>query len=456
MKQLKIKSVINYRFMSVLLVMAVILIFMVPIYFAKNAKMSTSEYPYADASNCACDLDPWGFYKRQCTSFVAWKLNTVNGVNFHNGMNGSKFGNASNWGNNARNIGLTVDNNPAVGSVAWWSSGHVAWVSSVNGSVVHIEEYNWNKDGNYHTRPISNSNKPTGYIHIADLQTLVIQVGPILYGKSSPNDAWATLTDNYSRDLQVSGSRIAYVSSNGMLVAKEDLHGAWIQEINGFDEYIITPNLLLVRIGSVLYGKERLTDAWTILTTGVTPGFTVSGSRIALRSGNVLMTKDGLHGAWKTQMTGINDFAISSSLIVVRVGSTLYGKINPDDTWATLATGVTSEYKVVGDRIALRFGDTLKVKEGLNGVWVIQYIGLDDYNISDNMLIVRVGSDLYGKATQYDTWSLLATNVPTNVRLSDQWVTFKSGDALMSKQGINGQWLTQFIQFDDYLIGTKY
>jgi len=36
-----------------------------------------------------------------------------------------------------------------VGSIAWWSSGHVAWVEAVNGSNVTIEEYNFNFTHNY-------------------------------------------------------------------------------------------------------------------------------------------------------------------------------------------------------------------------------------------------------------------------------------------------------------------
>ncbi len=45
------------------------------------AGAATGGYPYATHSSE--QVDPWGFYKRYCTSFCAWWLN-ANGVTFHN------------------------------------------------------------------------------------------------------------------------------------------------------------------------------------------------------------------------------------------------------------------------------------------------------------------------------------------------------------------------------------
>src|SRR5260370_3869934 len=73
-------------------------------------------------------IDPWGEYNRECTSYAAWMLHSVNG--FEMPFND----NASNWGTRARNLGYTVNMTPAVGSIYWTSShlGHVAWVQSVS------------------------------------------------------------------------------------------------------------------------------------------------------------------------------------------------------------------------------------------------------------------------------------------------------------------------------------
>ncbi len=134
---------------------------------------SGDDYP-AYLKNAAKDalVDPWNFYNRECTSFVAWCLNSRNNVKFTNQYLGaSRWGNAKTWGTVASSLGVRVDKNPAAGSVAWWTYGeygHVAWVSSVNGNNVSIEEYNWATTGGYGTRTIAASN-PAGYIHIADL-----------------------------------------------------------------------------------------------------------------------------------------------------------------------------------------------------------------------------------------------------------------------------------------------
>ena len=126
-------------------------------------------------------VDPWLFYNRECTSWVAWRLNHDNwglpyGKNyqFWNYYKGQHWGNANHWATAARAAGIRVDNKPAVGSVAYWTSGsfgHVAWVRYVNKSSVTIEEYNYLVYGGYSTRTFTTgaSNYPAGFIHVHDL-----------------------------------------------------------------------------------------------------------------------------------------------------------------------------------------------------------------------------------------------------------------------------------------------
>jgi len=64
---------------------------------------------------------------------------------------------------------------PAVGAIAWWSAGHVAWVESVNtNGTVTIEEYN-NPAGSgaYNERPIA-TGSVSGYIHFKDISAPVV------------------------------------------------------------------------------------------------------------------------------------------------------------------------------------------------------------------------------------------------------------------------------------------
>lgn len=118
-------------------------------------------YPYrADTTSSA---DAWGFTKRQCVSFVAWREakagRPMNNVT-------QRWGSALTWDDAAARMGYPISTRPVVGAIAqwnanegsaWWANGskvangritagpagHVAWVRSVNpdGSVV-VEQYN--------------------------------------------------------------------------------------------------------------------------------------------------------------------------------------------------------------------------------------------------------------------------------------------------------------------------
>ncbi|HFI0350919.1 TPA: SH3 domain-containing protein [Streptococcus suis] len=116
-------------------------------------------YPY----KVGWQVDPWGMYTRQCTSFVAYRLSTVNGFTLPRA-----YGNADVWGTRARSEGYRVDMTPALGAVAWWNSMHVAWVTAIDGDRVEIEEYNFNYTTNYNRRWIP-KNSVSGYIHFKDL-----------------------------------------------------------------------------------------------------------------------------------------------------------------------------------------------------------------------------------------------------------------------------------------------
>jgi surface antigen len=115
--------------------------------------------------------DPWGFALRNCTSFVAWRLRMTNGVSdFASDMAGAHWGNASDWGETARELGYLVDDVPAVGAVAQTDDGphgHVAWVSAVGDGIVTVEEYNMLVAGGYDVRTVPTSD--FRYLHVADL-----------------------------------------------------------------------------------------------------------------------------------------------------------------------------------------------------------------------------------------------------------------------------------------------
>jgi surface antigen len=91
--------------------------------------------------------DPWGYWYRNCVSYVAWKLDSL-------GVADSKFsnlGSAKYWVNVAKR-GILVNTVPATGAVAVDTStswGHVAFIESYHPFTkeIVVSEYNRERDG---------------------------------------------------------------------------------------------------------------------------------------------------------------------------------------------------------------------------------------------------------------------------------------------------------------------
>jgi surface antigen len=132
-------------------------------------------YPYSSPPACtnggACITDKWNFFEGQCTSWVAYRLNELNGIAFTNqyGDKG-KWDSADNWGPHARQLGIAVNGTPAVGSVAWYSSGHVGYVDYVQSPTsVVITDMNYDYGNGFKVHTITTSSGwPTAFIHIHD------------------------------------------------------------------------------------------------------------------------------------------------------------------------------------------------------------------------------------------------------------------------------------------------
>jgi surface antigen len=131
-------------------------------------------YPWA--SDTTQGMDPWGFTKRQCVSYAAWRLAGA-GRPLDNATQG--WGSALDWDDTARRLGYSVSGRPRVGAVAQWDanerstywspgasspdgryaagpSGHVAWVVQVygDGSVL-VAQYNGMGDRAFSTMHVT-------------------------------------------------------------------------------------------------------------------------------------------------------------------------------------------------------------------------------------------------------------------------------------------------------------
>jgi surface antigen len=132
---------------------------------ATPARAYTDDYPWkSDTTN---SNDSFGFTKRQCVSYAAWRLYKA-GHRINNST--QKWGNASRWDDTARALGKRVTTTPRVGAVAQWNAyeksrwysssgigtmqagryGHVAYVVGVysDGSVL-VRQYNINGNRSY-------------------------------------------------------------------------------------------------------------------------------------------------------------------------------------------------------------------------------------------------------------------------------------------------------------------
>jgi len=114
------------------------------------------DYPYRTSGG---GLSPLGYVTRQCTDFVAWRINRDRGTTNPYSMVWSNMtpsgGSAGSWPRAWNNHGWQTSTTPINGAVAY-QGNHVAYVKSVNSDgTVTVEEYNWGGSASYHTRTVS-------------------------------------------------------------------------------------------------------------------------------------------------------------------------------------------------------------------------------------------------------------------------------------------------------------
>jgi surface antigen len=123
------------------------------------------------------EADPWKYYLRNCTSYVAEKLSSLGVPDSYI----AGLGNGGNWYDNSVNkSGLTRGTTPQVGDAAVWPSntygnsfGHVAYVEAVNSDgTIKVSEYNYDLDGtgDYRTGTPASMHF-TEFVHFAPFMT---------------------------------------------------------------------------------------------------------------------------------------------------------------------------------------------------------------------------------------------------------------------------------------------
>src|SRR6478672_10367356 len=119
-----------------------------------------------------------------CTNYVAYRL-VKNGL--PNTKPATLSGNAYNWG---PAFPSQTNDDPAVGSVAWWntsfsSTGHVAYVERVvSADEILVSEDNWGGDFKWRRVTRAGGRWPNGFIHLKDLGAST--AAPAAYGDYRP------------------------------------------------------------------------------------------------------------------------------------------------------------------------------------------------------------------------------------------------------------------------------
>lgn len=86
------------------------------------------DYPWR--TDTTWTADRWGFTKRQCVSFVAWRM-AQRGHPLNNAT--QRWGSAHSWDDAARRLGYGIGTKPVAGSIAHWNAyERAAWYA--NGS----------------------------------------------------------------------------------------------------------------------------------------------------------------------------------------------------------------------------------------------------------------------------------------------------------------------------------
>ena len=152
---------------------------------AAEAKVGVDDYPsYLKRAVQDGVADPWNFWNRECTSFVAWRLNNDRKVGFHNYFLGPRWSHAYYWADVARRLGIQVNDAAARGSVAWWdrnspgsTPGHVAYVIAAGAGWVKVEEYNYATRGGYGQRTLfrGTPSYPQAFIHLKPIRFAALE-----------------------------------------------------------------------------------------------------------------------------------------------------------------------------------------------------------------------------------------------------------------------------------------
>ncbi len=257
---------------------------------AANGQVLCSSAGYGCAGGGYDGHDSWGYWRsgstnaygpHNCTAYAAYRADK-NGA-----PNPGNLGDAAMWATNARAKGIPVDGTPAVGAIAQFNSGHVAYVDEVGPGYVITSDDNYLYNVTTRQRRTQASGWPDNFIHFK-----AVSGGPV----------------------------IGAVLTNGAFVVKEGISGGWVTETTNVRSAVIANDSGGPVIGAVLTDgtfvvKQGISGGWVTETTGVNTATIASGSGGpvigAVLTSGAFVVKQGISGGWVTETTNVATVAIS-------------------------------------------------------------------------------------------------------------------------------------------------
>jgi hypothetical protein len=233
------------------------------------------------------------------------------------------------------------------------------------------------------------------------------------------------------------------------------LDGQWYPLTGPSDQFIVTPNLVVVRQGGVIKAMNWSVGTWFVPATNAAVDVKASSNYIAWKDsyGN-LMAREGAGDGGTLQNTSIDQFDVTPYMVVFRQGGVIKAKAWAVGSWKTPATNAAVDMKAAGNFIAWTdtFGN-LQGREGAGDGGYTQTSAGAQFEVTPQLLVVRHGGAIDAKAWAIGAWKQPATNSTVDIRAAgnriawlDSFGTLWAREGAWDGGGLNEQSnITQYV-----------